>query len=101
MRFPNPWRTQQNDIAGFVTKSQWTQFPDLPLIQRWLKTEIELLEGFQEGKMCPLHPRPKISTSPKFPAPTLFGRHFPVGSRLSHHGVGKIQTELEGFLHWR
>jgi hypothetical protein len=37
---------QENHIAGFVKEPQRTQLPNLPIIRRWLKTEIELLEVF-------------------------------------------------------
>src|SRR6266478_3065316 len=66
MRFPNARRPQQNDVASFVNKSQRTQLPNLPFIQRWLKTEIELLEGFYEGKMRQLQPRPQITSPSRF-----------------------------------
>src|SRR5437660_10544900 len=60
MRFPHARWTQENHVAGFVNESQRTQLPNLPIIQRWLKTEIELLEGFYEREMGQLQPRPQI-----------------------------------------
>src|ERR1700675_4267233 len=66
MRFPHARGTQKNHVAGFVNESQRTQLPNLPIIQRWLKTEIELLEGFHKGEMCQLQPCPQI------PSPSCF-----------------------------
>src|ERR1700746_1671681 len=63
VRFSHARWTQENHVAGFVNESQRTQLPNLPIIQRWLKTEIELLEGFHKGEMCQLQSRPQI-TSP-------------------------------------
>src|SRR5260370_22433756 len=51
VRFSHARWTQENHVAGFVNESQRTQLPNLPLIQRWLKTEIELLEGLYEREM--------------------------------------------------
>src|SRR5438132_12690860 len=66
MRFPHARWTQENHVAGFVNESQRTQLPNLPIIQRWLKTEIELLEGFYEREICQLQPRPHLSSPPCF-----------------------------------
>src|SRR6267378_29191 len=66
MRFPHARWTQKNHVAGFVNESQRTQLPNLPIIQRWLKTEIELFEGFHKGEMRQLQSRPQI------PSPSCF-----------------------------
>src|SRR5882762_5716029 len=63
--FPTPGGPK-NHVAGFVNESQRTQLPNLPIIQRWLKTEIELFEGFHKGEMRQLQSRPQI------PSPSCF-----------------------------
>ena len=37
-------------------EAQGAQFPDLAFVNRWLKPEVELLEGLDVWQMCELQP---------------------------------------------
>src|SRR6266480_2558848 len=63
VRFSHARGTPENRVAGFVNESQRTQLSNLTIIQRWLKTTIELFEGFYEREMRKLQPRPQITST--------------------------------------
>jgi hypothetical protein len=46
-------------------KAQGTQLVDLPLFDRWLKAEVELLECFLEGQVRQLQPGLQVTLAPR------------------------------------
>jgi hypothetical protein len=48
-----------------VYKAQRAQLPNLFFIDRRLKTEVELVEGFHERQVRQLQPRPQVAHAPR------------------------------------
>ena len=61
MSFPHAGRSQQDHVGSFMHEPQRPQFADLPLINRWLKAEIELIECFQVRQVGQLQPRLQVT----------------------------------------
>ena len=51
MRFSDARRSEQDHIGSVVHEPQGLQIPNLPLVNRGLKSEVELIQRFHVGKM--------------------------------------------------
>ena len=56
MSFSHAGRPQQNDVGSFMHEPQRAQFADLPLVDRGLKAEIELIECLHVRQVSQLQP---------------------------------------------
>src|SRR5579872_2041459 len=66
MRFPDAGRSEQDYIAGFMNEAQCSELAHLAFVNRGLKAEIKLLEGFQKRQMRELQTCPQIPCSARF-----------------------------------
>src|SRR5579871_6057643 len=65
MSFADAWRSEENDVAGFVNESQGTQVLNLALVDGRLKSEVKLIEVLDEWQMRQLQPGTQIPAAPR------------------------------------
>jgi hypothetical protein len=63
MRFSDSRRPQKNHIAGFMNEAQGAKLANLAFVYRWLKGEVELIEGLHERQMRQLQAGAQIPAS--------------------------------------
>src|SRR6516162_2123758 len=93
MRFADPRRAEKNHVTGLMDETQCLQFPNLPLIDRRLKTEIELIKVLHKRQMSQLESGPQIAAAPRIHLTT---KQVPEKIRITRLGLrGLLQQILE------